>query len=158
MYTVARLARRSLRCCRTLDEIVALRADTAELAAAVTAGARDDPRRHAGVQGGAGPARRADHRSCSSSDLQVKGLAPLLLDFPAEFDGVPVLLCWLEGDRELAWYHRTGSRLRRPPADPGGHEPARASAALVQGGPHEGVEEPVRRLGSRGRQPLGLLA
>jgi hypothetical protein len=21
-------------------------------------------------------------------------------------DGVPVLLCWLEGDEELAWYHR----------------------------------------------------
>jgi hypothetical protein len=31
-----------------------------------------------------------------------------------------VLLCWLEGDRELAWYHRldTGFAGRRPLADP----------------------------------------
>ena len=41
-----------------------------------------------------------------TGDLQVKGIAPLLLDFPAELDGVPVLLCWLEGDRDLEWYHR----------------------------------------------------
>jgi len=27
------------------------------------------------------------------------------LDLPLNY-GVPVLLCWLEGDRELAWYHR----------------------------------------------------
>jgi hypothetical protein len=38
--------------------------------------------------------------------LDLKGFAPLLLDFPAEFDGVPVLLCWLEGEAELGWYHR----------------------------------------------------
>jgi hypothetical protein len=43
----------------------------------------------------------------ATEDVQLKGVAPLLLDFPAEFDGVPVLLCWLEGDRELSWYHRT---------------------------------------------------
>jgi hypothetical protein len=29
------------------------------------------------------------------------------VDFPAELDGVPVLLCWLEGDAGLEWYHRT---------------------------------------------------
>jgi hypothetical protein len=38
---------------------------------------------------------------------ELKGLAPLLVDFPSELDGVDVLLCWLEGDRELRWYHRT---------------------------------------------------
>ena len=38
---------------------------------------------------------------------ELKGLAPLLVDFPSELDGVPVLLCWLEGDRELGWYHRS---------------------------------------------------
>ena len=43
----------------------------------------------------------------ATEDVQLKGVAPLLLDYPAELDGVPVLLCWLEGDRELSWYHRT---------------------------------------------------
>ncbi len=38
--------------------------------------------------------------------VELKGWAPLLLDFPADLDGVPVLLCWLEGDRALEWYHR----------------------------------------------------
>ena len=39
--------------------------------------------------------------------VELKGLAPLLVDFPADLDGVPVYLCWLEGEAELAWYHRT---------------------------------------------------
>jgi hypothetical protein len=38
--------------------------------------------------------------------IDLKGFAPLLLDFPAEFDGEPVLLCWLEGETDLAWYHK----------------------------------------------------
>lgn len=48
--------------------------------------------------------------------VQVKGIAPLLLDFPATLDGQSVLLCWLEGDDALAWYHRTelGFMGRRP--------------------------------------------
>ena len=37
--------------------------------------------------------------------IEVKGWAPLLLDFPSERDGRAVLLCWLEGDRALDWYH-----------------------------------------------------
>ncbi len=37
--------------------------------------------------------------------IEVKGLAPLLIDFPAELDGEPVLLCWLENEPELDWYH-----------------------------------------------------
>lgn len=57
---------------------------------------------------------------------QPKGLAPLLLDFPAELDGVPVLLCWLEGDRELQWYHRHDLGLpgrRRLPDSPAATPP-----------------------------------
>ena len=48
--------------------------------------------------------------------IQVKGIAPLLLDFPATLNGQSVLLCWLEGDDSLAWYHRTefGFMGRRP--------------------------------------------
>jgi hypothetical protein len=38
--------------------------------------------------------------------LDLKGLAPLLLDFPSSLDGEPVLLCWLEGENELGWYHK----------------------------------------------------
>jgi hypothetical protein len=38
--------------------------------------------------------------------LELKGIAPLLLDFPSELDDEPVLLCWLEGERELGWYHK----------------------------------------------------
>jgi len=37
--------------------------------------------------------------------VQIKGFAPLLLDFPATRDGRSVLLCWLEGEAELAWWH-----------------------------------------------------
>ena len=29
-----------------------------------------------------------------------------MVDFPAEVDGVPVLLCCLDVDPELGWYHR----------------------------------------------------
>ena len=42
----------------------------------------------------------------SSQNLEIKGIAPLLLDFPSEMNGEPVLLCWLEGERELGWYHK----------------------------------------------------
>jgi hypothetical protein len=51
-----------------------------------------------------------------SQDIEVKGLAPLLLDFPALLDGRSVRLCWLEGDDELAWYHLSelGFAGRRP--------------------------------------------
>jgi hypothetical protein len=39
--------------------------------------------------------------------IELKGLAPFLIDFPAELDGVSVRLCWLEGEPALAWYHRS---------------------------------------------------
>ncbi|HLG01007.1 MAG TPA: DUF2203 domain-containing protein [Acidimicrobiia bacterium] len=47
--------------------------------------------------------------------LEVKGWAPLLLDFPMEPDGA-VLLCWLEGEDAIGWYHEAahGFAGRRP--------------------------------------------
>ena len=39
--------------------------------------------------------------------IEVKGFAPFLVDFPAVLDGVSVRLCWLEGETELRWYHRS---------------------------------------------------
>ncbi|HEV7828387.1 MAG TPA: DUF2203 domain-containing protein [Pseudonocardiaceae bacterium] len=43
----------------------------------------------------------------SEQGVEIKGLAPVLVDFPAELDGESVRLCWLEGEAELAWYHRS---------------------------------------------------
>jgi hypothetical protein len=48
--------------------------------------------------------------------LQVKGWAPLLVDFPMRHGDRIILLCWLEGEAELAWYHdaECGFAGRRP--------------------------------------------
>jgi arsenite methyltransferase len=88
-----------------LDEIVALRADAAELAAATRGGP-------ATSLGGLPELKAAQARldelmtTVQSHGVELKGWAPLLLDFPATLDGVEVLLCWIEGEAELAWYHR----------------------------------------------------
>jgi arsenite methyltransferase len=98
------------------DEVVALRADAAELAAAVSPGGRATPL-------GAVPELKAAQARLDELLTEVqqtgavlKGVAPLLVDFPSELDGVDVLLCWLEGDRALSWYHRLdlGFAGRRP--------------------------------------------
>ena len=52
--------------------------------------------------------------------IQVKGVAPALLDFPARGviggQEVEVLLCWREGEDAIAWYHppETGYLGREP--------------------------------------------
>lgn len=43
----------------------------------------------------------------SAQSIEVKGLAPVLVDFPAKLDGESVRLCWLEGEHSLSWYHRS---------------------------------------------------
>ena len=89
-----------------LDEIVALRADAAELSAAAAGGPPT-------TLGGLAELKAAEARldelmtAVQSHGVELKGWAPLLLDFPSELDGVPVLLCWLEGDERLEWYHRS---------------------------------------------------
>ena len=85
-----------------LDELVALRADAAELAAAVREGAP-------GLADLKGYEARLDElmTTVQSTGAELKGWAPLLVDFAADLEGVPVMLCWLEGDRALEWYHRT---------------------------------------------------
>jgi len=49
-------------------------------------------------------------------EVQLKGWAPLLVDIPVVHEDRVVLLCLLEGDRELAWYHEIdhGFPGRRP--------------------------------------------
>jgi hypothetical protein len=98
-----------------IEDLIKLRADAAELAAAVRNG-------DASPLGGLPELKAAQARmddllsSIAAQDIQIKGLAPLLLDFPGQLDGVPVLLCWLEGDPDLGWYHRDdlGFAGRRP--------------------------------------------
>jgi hypothetical protein len=97
-----------------LDELVAVRADAAEVAAAV----RQGERRLAEQKG---YEARLDElmSTVQQTGVELKGWAPLLLDFPAELSGVPVLLCWLEGEQALEWYHREdlGFPGRRPLAE-----------------------------------------
>ncbi|MBV9793918.1 MAG: DUF2203 domain-containing protein [Actinobacteria bacterium] len=96
-------------------ELVAARADLAELQA-------DRRRGRPSALGGLPEAKGLEARLGEllgwfpEQGIEVKGFAPLLLDFPATFGDEPVLLCWLEGDTELGWYHRLdcGFPGRRP--------------------------------------------
>ncbi|SCL68300.1 hypothetical protein GA0070608_3696 [Micromonospora peucetia] len=98
-----------------VDELIRLRADLAEL--------RVDLADHgASPLGGLAEVKGLEARlhalveELHSHDIQVKGIAPVLLDFPGERDGRPVLWCWLEGDTDVRWYHRVecGFAGRRP--------------------------------------------
>jgi hypothetical protein len=88
-----------------LDELVLVRADVVELAAAVSTGARHP-------LGGLPEWKAAEARlnelmtKVQHTGAELKGVAPLLVDFPADLDGTPVMLCWLEGEADLTWYHR----------------------------------------------------
>jgi hypothetical protein len=89
-----------------IDELIALRADLAELRA-------DLSTEGSSPLGGVAEAKALEARIysfleyLSGQKIQVKGFAPVLLDFPGERDGVPVLWCWLEGDTDITWYHRS---------------------------------------------------
>jgi hypothetical protein len=87
-------------------EIVRVRADLAELA-------YDLEMRGSSDLGGKPEVKAFEARLSEAigwfgaEGIEVKGFAPLLVDFPARLDGRSVYLCWLEGESELAWYHRT---------------------------------------------------
>jgi arsenite methyltransferase len=89
-----------------LDEFVALRADAAEIGASL--GSTSRPTALGGLPEFKAAQARLDELLTRFQDTgaELKGIAPLLLDFPAEIDGEDVLLCWLEGDVGLSWYHR----------------------------------------------------
>lgn len=98
-----------------VDELIRLRADLAEL--------RADLADHGvSVLGGRAELKALEARlhavleELHQHDIQVKGIAPVLLDFPGERDGRAVLWCWLEGDDDVRWYHRAecGFAGRRP--------------------------------------------
>src|SRR5690349_6527024 len=102
-----------------LEEIVELRADMVELSAALVPGGEPT------ALGGLPERKAAEARlnelmtEVQESGAELKGVAPLLIDFPADLGDVPVLLCWLEGEAELGWYHRPdlgiAGRRRIPP-------------------------------------------
>src|SRR5260221_11919378 len=95
-----------------IDEFIGMRADLAELQAD-TAATGSSP------LGGLAEAKGLEARLFALVDLlaaegaQVKGYAPVLLDFPGERDGQQVLWCWLEGDGDIAWYHRSDAGVAR---------------------------------------------
>lgn len=106
LFTLAEARAELARLRPVLDELVAVRADAVELAAAVTPGG--PPTRLGGLPEWKAAEARLDElmTAVQQTGAELKGIAPLLVDFPADLDGVPVLLCWLEGEPELAWYHR----------------------------------------------------
>jgi len=95
------------------DRIVALRADLADASAALRSGIQP--------AGGLPEVKALEAHLQERIDwfaargIQLKGVAPLIIDLPSELDGEPVLLCWLEGETRLGWYHpaATGFMGRR---------------------------------------------
>jgi hypothetical protein len=107
LFTVQEARTELARLLPVLDELVALRANAAELTASLAPGG--PPTELGGLPELKAAQARLDElmTTVQETGAELKGFAPLLIDFPAELDGVPVLLCWLEGDAELTWYHRT---------------------------------------------------
>ena len=102
-------------------EVIELRADLAE----ATARLRDGDRSVGLPEVKATEARLSEVLDgFVGSGIEVKGFAPLLLDFPSLLDGREVLLCWLEGETDIGWYHDPASgfagRRRLPTEPPGG--------------------------------------
>jgi hypothetical protein len=91
---------------RLADEAISVRADLLELQAALE---QREPRPRLG---GLAEAKGFQAQLSEllgwfpAQGIELKSIAPLLIDFPAEMDGEPVLLCWLEGEDQLAWYHK----------------------------------------------------
>jgi hypothetical protein len=92
--------------CARMDDIVAARANLAELSYALRSGL---PSHLGGRPEQKGYEARIDETVgwFTIQGVEVKGIAPVLVDFPAFLGRHSVRLCLLEGERELAWYHRT---------------------------------------------------
>lgn len=53
--------------------------------------------------------------------IEMKDYEEGLVDFPAEFEGRPILLCWKHGEEKVGFWHETevGAKGRKPvPDDP----------------------------------------
>ncbi|MEQ4302101.1 DUF2203 domain-containing protein [Plantactinospora sp. B6F1] len=115
MFTLAQARHLAATLRPRIDELIVLRADLTELRVDLT-------ERGESPLGGLAEVKGLEARifgileELTGHDIQVKGFAPVLLDFPGERAGRPVLWCWLEGDSDLRWYHRVecGFAGRRP--------------------------------------------
>jgi hypothetical protein len=98
-----------------IDALLVRRADLVELRADIDAGLLHPHGRLADAKAWEA-AIFAELERFAETGAQVKGFAPLLLDYPGERDGVPILWCWVEGEPDIAWYHRVdcGFAGRRP--------------------------------------------
>ena len=102
-----------------IDAIVAARANLAELTFALRSGLASHL---GGKPEQKGYEARIDEALgwFTIQDIEVKSIAPVLVDFPAVYKGQSVRLCLLEGETELGWYHRTelgfAARRRIPAA------------------------------------------
>jgi hypothetical protein len=105
-FTLAEARRLLPEVLKRADEAIWIRADLVELQAALEQGV---PRSRLG---GLAEAKGFQAQLSEllgwfpAQGIELKSISPLLLDFPAEIDGESVLLCWLEGERQLAWYHK----------------------------------------------------
>jgi hypothetical protein len=115
VFTLDEARRRLATLMPRIGELIVLRADLAELRVDLEAG-------QTSPLGGLAEAKALEARvfatleHIAEQEIQVKGFAPVLLDFPGERGGRQVLWCWLEGDADIGWYHRTecGFPGRRP--------------------------------------------
>jgi hypothetical protein len=98
-----------------VEQFLLVRADLAELQADLAENG-SSPRGAFADTKGLQARLYAELEHFAREGAQVKGFAPLLLDFEGDRNGVPVLWCWLEGDLDITWYHRldTGFAGRRP--------------------------------------------
>jgi hypothetical protein len=95
--------------------LITVRADLADAQAALRRG--EEPR-----VGGLPEVKALEARLQEAVDwfgargIQLKGIAPVIIDFVSDLDGEPVLLCWIEGETELGWCHGldVGFMGRRP--------------------------------------------
>jgi hypothetical protein len=87
-----------------VEQLITLRADLADARTALQRG-------EAPTIGGLPEVKALEARLQEAVDwfgqhgIQLKGLAPVIVDFPSFVEGEPVLLCWLEGEESLGWYH-----------------------------------------------------
>lgn len=88
-----------------IDRVIARRADLAEMRADLAAGRES---RHGRLPDAKAieAALFGELERLAETGAQVKGFAPLLLDYPGERDGESIMWCWLEGDSDIDWYHR----------------------------------------------------
>src|SRR3712207_6037872 len=104
-----------------VDRLIVVRAELAELTYALESGVGS-------AAGGMAERKALEAQFAEGVEalgrrgLQLKGVAPLLLDFPAIVDRREALLCWVGGDPELGWSRlvELGFGGRPPlPAEPG---------------------------------------